>query len=170
MVLRGIGVGGAIVSTIKNVARKYHQQKEKGWNKEDNIIVQEALQISPPAGIKARKLSSFEKTMLFNRKVIPNMSPYDIDNPMWEAYANLIEGTTNAPTARFYRKQENVRAALDSRNQYWQRVFLFGGWDKWSLGVKDYEIEAVKEHIKKTNKQINKDTKSKKRKFPTRTF
>ena len=160
-ILRGSGVPGAVLSTIKNVAIKYHQQKEKGWNKEDNIIIQEALQLSPPIGIKARKISSFEKTMQYNKKVIPEMNTFDIDNPMWEAYANLIEGTTNAPVARFYRKQENIRAALDSRNQYWQRVFLFGGWDKWSLGVEDYEVEEVKKRIKENNKQINKETKLK---------
>ena len=58
-------------------------------------------------------------------------------------------------------EQENIRAALDSRNQYWQRVFLFAGWDKWSLGVEDYEINEVKEHIKKTNNAVkSKKTKS----------
>ena len=155
-ILRGSGIPGAVLSTIKNIAIKYHQQKEKGWNKEDNIIIQEALQLSPPIGIKARKLSSYERTMQFNRKVIPEMNTFDIDNPMWEAYANIIEGTTNAPTARFYTKQENIRAALDSRNQYWQRVFLFAGWDKWSLGVEDHEINAIKEELKKNSKQIKK--------------
>ena len=54
------------------------------------------------------------------------------------------------------RKQENIRAALDSRNQYWQRVFLFGGWDKWSLGVEDYEVEAIKEKLKKAKKKNKK--------------
>ena len=50
---------------------------------------------------------------------------------------------------------------MDNDNANWQRLALFAGWDKWSLGVEDYEIEAIKEHIKKTNNAVkSKKTKS----------
>ena len=159
-ILRGMGVGGAVISTIKNAAIKYAAQQEKGWGKEDNIIVQEILQLSPPIGIKARKISSYEKTMQYNKKVIPEMDTFDIDNPMWDAYANLIEGTTNVPVARLYRKVDNVRAALDSENKWWQRTAVGLGWSKWDVGIEDKEVNAVKERIKNNNKKINKDTKN----------
>ena len=83
---------------------------------------------------------------------------------------NLVEGLTNVPVARLLRKVENVRTALDSENAWWKRLALGLGWSKWELGIEDKEIKEVKEQIKKTNKRVNRDTKRKKRKFPTRTF
>tara|TARA_R100001510_G_C7642816_1_gene200378 strand:- start:1111 stop:1896 length:786 start_codon:yes stop_codon:yes gene_type:complete len=153
-ILRGSGVGGAIISVLKNAVIKYGEQKEKGWGKQLGVISDELLQLSPPIGIKLRKLDSFEKTMEYNKKVIPQMDTFDIDNPIWDAYSNLAEGLTNVPVARLHRKVENVRTALDSENAWWQRLALGLGWSKWELGIEDKEIKAVKDQIKKTNKKV----------------
>ena len=155
-ILRGMGVGGAVISVLKNAVIKYGEQNQKGWGKKLGVISDELLQLSPPIGIKLRKLDSFERTMEYNKKVIPEMETFDIDNPMWDAYANLVEGLTNVPVARLLRKVENVRSALDSENAWWQRVALGLGWSKWELGIEDKEIKEVKEQIKKTNKKIYK--------------
>jgi len=163
-ILRGSGLPGAILSVVKNAVIKYGEQNEKGWGRKLGVISDELLQISPPVGIKIRKLDSFEKTMQFNKKVIPEMDKLDIDNPIWDAYGNLIEGATNVPVARLLRKVENVRSALNSENAWWQRLALALGWSKWELGIEDKEIEEVKKRIKKTNKRVNKDTKKKKAK------
>ena len=167
-ILRGIGVGGAVISTIKNAAIKWRENQGKGWNKEDNILMLELLQLSPPIGIKARKLRSFEKTMQYNEKVIKNMDIFDFDNPIYSGYSNLIEAVTNIPVARLHRKVENLRAALDSQNQWWQRLAVGLGWSKWDVGVENTEIQEVRQRIKETNKQINKETKLKK-KYPGKT-
>ena len=45
----------------------------------------EMLNVSPPLGIKARKLVNAEKTLNYNRKVIDEMETFDIDNPQWSA-------------------------------------------------------------------------------------
>jgi len=155
-ILRGMGVGGTIISVLKNAVIKYGEQQEKGWGKKLGVISDELLQLSPPIGIKLRKLDSFERTMEYNKKVIPEMETFDIDNPMWDAYGNLVEGLTNVPVARLLRKVENVRSALDSENAWWQRVALGLGWSKWELGIEDKEVKEVKEQIKKTNKKIYK--------------
>ena len=163
-ILRGSGLPGAILSVVKNAVIKYSEQNKKGWGKQLGVISDELLQISPPVGIKIRKLDSFEKTMQYNKKVIPEMETFDIDNPIWDAYGNLIEGATNVPVARLLRKVENVRSALNSENAWWQRLALGLGWSKWELGIEDKEINEIKERIKNTNKQINKDSKRKKSK------
>jgi len=168
-ILRGMGVGGAIISVLKNAVIKYGEQQEKGWGKQLGVISDELLQLSPPIGIKLRKLDSFERTMEYNKKVIPEMDTFDIDNPVWDAYSNLVEGLTNVPVARLLRKVENVRSALDSENAWWQRVALGLGWSKWELGIEDKEIEEVKEQIKKTNKTVNRDTKTRGRKTKRKT-
>ena len=160
-ILRGMGVGGAVISVLKNAVIKYGEQNQKGWGKKLGVISDELLQLSPPVGIKLRKLDSFERTMEYNKKVIPEMDKFDIDNPMWDAYSNLVEGLTNVPVARLLRKVENVRSALESENAWWQRVALGLGWSKWELGIEDAEVQEVKNRIKNTNKQINKETKLK---------
>ena len=164
--LRGSGVAGAIVSTVKNAVIKYGQQQEKGWGKKLGVISDELLQLSPPIGIKARKLDSYERTMEFNKKVIPEMDTFDINNPMWSAYAQLVEGATNIPVARLLRKVENINAALDSENQWWQRVAVGLGWSKWDVGIENKELEAVKDRLKK-EKSIKK-RKNKRKTRPTR--
>ena len=155
-VLRGMGVGGAIVSTLKNAAMKIAANRGKTWNASTDVLMSELLQLSPPLGIKARKLSSAEKTMKYNKEVIKEMETFDIDNPVWDAVSNVIEGTTNIPVHRLHRKVENLRGAQNAENEWWQRLFLGLGWGKWELGVEDREVETIKKDIKKRNKKKGK--------------
>ena len=87
------------------------------------------------------------------------MDTFDLDNPIWGAYAQLIEGATNIPVARLHRKIENVRAALNSENEWWQRLAVGLGWSKWDVGIENKEVEAVKEKIKKQKKKNKKKKK-----------
>ena len=151
-ILRGMGVGGAVISTIKNTAIKYAENQKKDWGKEDNVVMMEMLQLSPPIGIKARKLSSAQKTMDFNKKVIEEMDTFDIDNPVYSAIGNLIEATTNIPLARLHRKTMNLREAANAENEWWQRLAMALGWSRWDVGVENKEVEAVKKEIKQRNK------------------
>jgi len=155
-ILRGMGVGGAVISTIKNTAIAYAENQKKTWNKEDNIIMKELLQLSPPIGIKAQKLGSYEKTMDINKKVIEEMSVLDIDNPIYSAVSNLIEATTNVPLNRLHRKTMNLREAANAENEWWQRLAMALGWSRWDVGVKNEEVEAIREEIKSRNKKKNK--------------
>ena len=158
--LRGMGVGGAIISTLKNIAFKIAEEQGKTWGGSTDILMNELLQLSPPLGIKARKLSSAEKTLKYNKKVIKEMETFDIDNPIWDATGNVIEGVTNVPTARLHRKIINTREALNAENEWWQRLALGLGWSKWDVGVKNEEIEAIKEEIKSRNKRKKKKAKT----------
>jgi hypothetical protein len=166
-VLRGTGVWGAAVSTLKNMAIKWYEQRDKGWNKDESAVLMEMLNVSPPLGIKARKMVNAEKTLNYNKKVIDEMETFDIDNPTWSAVTNIIEATTNAPTNRLYNKTQNVRQSLNSDHEAWQRVLMFSGWSQWNLGIGDTKkIEEVKKTIKK-KKEKEKKKKKKKKKFKT---
>ena len=147
-ILRGMGVGGAIVSTIKNTAIKWAENQGKSWGKEDNVVMMEMLQLSPPVGIKARKLSSAEKTLAYNEKVIKEMETFDIDNPVWDAVGNIVEATTNIPMARLHRKTMNLREAANAENEWWQRLAVSLGWSRWDVGIENREVEDVKKKIK----------------------
>ena len=146
-VLRGMGVGGAVISTLKNIILKYIANKDSKMYDESAILM-EGLKLSPPLSIKARQLLSADKTMRYNRDVIKQMETFDIDNPMWNAAFNVVEMTTNAPLSRMESKYKNVRNALDNRYETWQRVAFMLGYNTWSLGVKNEEIEAIKKEIK----------------------
>ena len=112
----------------------------------------EMLNVSPPLGIKARKMVNAEKTLNYNRKVIDEMETFDIDNPMWSAVTNYIEATTNAPTNRLYNKTQNVRQSLNNQNEAYQRVLMFGGWSQYNLDVENEKMEKIKEKTKESKK------------------
>ena len=160
-ILRGMGVGGAVISTIKNTAIKWAENQGKGFGKEDNAVIMEMLQLSPPIGIKARKLSSAEKTYDYNKEVIKEMETFDIDNPIWSAVGNTVEATTNVPLARLHRKTMNLRQAANTENEWWQRLAMAMGWSQWDVGVKNEEVEHLKGKIKQNKKRSKKARKNK---------
>ena len=58
-ILRGMGIKGAIVSTLKNMIIKFNKQNEKPSNRADYAqVLIEALNLSPPLGSKARRVYS----------------------------------------------------------------------------------------------------------------
>ena len=159
--LKGLGVGGAVLATLKNYAIKLSENLE-----DDSFFKEppsyELLQVSPPIGIKIRKIARAEKNLEWNKDVLTELPLDNLDNPIYETSANYIEGFTNIPVARLLRKVQNISAALDSQNKWWQRVAVGLGWSRWDVGIKDNEIKEAKKAIRENNKRINKETKLKK--------
>jgi hypothetical protein len=156
-VLRGTGVWGSAIATLKNMAIKWHEQRDKKYNPDESAVLMEMLNVSPPLGIKARKLVNAEKTLNYNKKVIDEMETFDIDNPQWSAVTNYIEATTNVPLNRLYNKTQNVRESLNNQHTALERVLMFSGWSKWNLGIGDSEkIKNIKEKVKGKKKKKKK--------------
>ena len=151
-VLRGTGVWGAVVATLKNMAIKRFENEGKDWNADVYSVLAEALQVSPPLGSRVRKLVKAEKELIWDKKVIDEMKTLDIENPLWSATTNYIEGTTNAPLNRIYNLTLQVKDGLDSQFKALQRVLRVGGWGRWDLGIEP-ESKKVKESIKKKKKK-----------------
>ena len=169
--LRGMGVGGAIVSTLKNMIMKFVEEEGKGWNADYDKVILEFLNLSPPVGSKARKLKSGFNTFQFNREEIKHMPKTDLDNPMWETIGNVVSALTNVPLDRMINKMHNVKESLNARNEAWQRIALMMGWNRWDLDVDKIEvnkatkeIEEIKEKEKKAEKEKEKQIKEKERK------
>ena len=152
--LRGSGIGGAVVSTAKNVIAKFIKEKEKlddgefytdpDWG---NVVI-EALNLSPPIGIKARKIYSGLKTWEYNNDVIKHMDKTDIDNPMYDAAFSGTEAVTNLPLSRLYNKYQNVKEAANSDHETWKRVAMGLGWSRWSFGIKNQDVMTAKNEVK----------------------
>ena len=137
--------------------------KKDSWKKEDNALMMELLQLSPPIGIKARKLQQAEKELKYNAKEIEETSLLDISNPIYTAGALAIEATTNLPTARAQTKTENVKNAMNNEFAWWQRVFMGAGWSKWNLGATEKELETEKKRSRNSSKGRGRGTRSRSR-------
>jgi hypothetical protein len=153
-ILRGAGIGGAVVSTLKNVIIRFAQEQEKDndgvfFTQPDHAYtLLEALNLSPPIGIKARKLYSAAQTWEFNNEVIDHMSKTDIDNPAYDAIFTATEALTNLPLSRAYNKFSNIKEALNSENEMWKRIALALGWSSWSLGIQNQSLTDAKGEVK----------------------
>ena len=160
---------GGVIATLKNMAIKWHKQREKDYNPDESSVLLEMLKVSPPLGIKARKMVNAEKTLNYNKKTIDEMETFDIDNPMWSAVTNYIEATTNAPTNRIYNKTHNTRQSLNNQHEAYQRALMFMGWSQWNLGIESEKIEKIKRKQKFGTKKRSKK-KIKKRKVKKRIY
>jgi len=155
--LRGGGVYGAAISTIKNMILQFNKQNDKGYRADHAYTMIEAINLSPPIGSKARKIYSATQTYKFNKKIIPGMG-MSINNPAYLLFGNLVSAATNIPLDRAIMKLNNLRAATDSQNQAWQRVATFLGWNTWDVGVKNTAVEEAKAKGKsKSKSKSNKD-------------
>jgi len=167
-ILRGSGIYGVALSTLKNMAIKFLEQREKGYNKDESAVVMELFNFSPVVGIKARRIVNAEKTLNYNKKVIEEMETFDIDNPMWSAVTNYTQAITTAPTNKIYQKTINLRNASDRDYTALQRILFFSGYTTWSLNLGDTKkMKQIKEDIKNKEKQNKKlrDRKLKKRRI-----
>ena len=150
-VLSGIGYGGKAVSTIKNSIREYIKQKDKGWNADHTYTILSLLSFSPPIGSKLRKIYGSIQTEQFNQGVFKKRG-LTLDNPIWSGIGNVVEGVTNVPLGRIAQKMLNIDNAMDDNNSFFERAALLLGWNTWDLGIKDKDIEAVKDEIKEEKK------------------
>ena len=71
--LRGFGVPGALVSTVKNTALEYHKQDKKGWDADHTYTMIQMAGFSPPVSSKARKIYQSFQTVKFNEDVVSEM-------------------------------------------------------------------------------------------------
>jgi len=155
-VLRGSGVLGAIVSTLKNVAIAFARQRDVNYNPDESAVLMEALNLSPVLGIKGRKITNAEKTLNYNKSIIEEMSTFDIDNPQWSATTNYVEMATNVPLNRLYNKTQNVRQALNNDHSNWERTLMFLGWSQYNLNVENKKMDDIKEKVKTKKKEASK--------------
>ena len=159
--LRGTGIYGAAIATLKNTILKWQEERDKSFGRrDDSKIILEALNFSPPIGSKLRKINSAVKTERFNKGVSEQLG-LRVENPNLNIAANVIEGLTNLPLARILNKVNNIEEAITSNHETWQRVALLSGWDKWSIGIKDEELEEAKVRAKQQRAEDKKKIKVK---------
>jgi hypothetical protein len=165
-----MGVTGAVVSTIKNTIIRYVEEEGKGWNMQRDMVLIEALKLSPPISSKIRKLNTAMKSWSYNEATIDEMELSDPNNPIWEVIGNVVSATTNIPLDRVVSKLQNTNAAISQDLEAWQRLALFMGWNTWDLDVElESKVEArkiadqKKKERKKQEKEAKKEEEKKKK-------
>ncbi len=142
--LRGTGIYGAMLSTLKNTYLEVQKQNKKGFGKsQDAKIIQQMIGLSPPIGTKTRKLMNAYYTYKYNKGVGKQVG-FRIENPTFDIATNIIEGLTNAPLNRILHKANNLEEAITGNHKLWQRIAIASGWSMWSVGVRDEELEEAK--------------------------
>ena len=142
-VLRGTGLYGAIMATLKNVAIAFARQRDVNYNPDESAVLLEALNLSPVVGIKARKIVNAEKTLNYNKGAMEELETFDIDNPAWSAVTNYVEAGTNLPLNRVYNKTMNMRQVLNNEHANWERTLMFLGWSQYNLNIMNDKVKEA---------------------------
>ena len=158
-ILRGSGLAGAVVSTIKNSIQKYFEQEEKGFTADHTYTIIELMNISPPIGSKLRKLYSAIQTRKFDKDVI-EAHPWDIViqdefniSPTYNIIGNVVSALFNLPLDRALMEITSIAEAFDTRNTIYQRIALALGWRTWGLNVQQHEFDLIKRVAKEKRKR-----------------
>ena len=159
-VLRGAGLRGAVVATLKNTIMKFYEQEQKDPFFKDNAqIVLEALNLSPPIGSKARKFYNALRTRDFEKDVIEERG-WDLfidgkfkPSPVYSVVGNIAAAVANVPLDRAYDEVVSISEAFDARNTAAQRAALALGYKSWAVGAKQEEEDLIKERAKALRKE-----------------
>ncbi len=160
--LRGMGLGGAVVSVGKNAIIRIINEMEKKQPKLEKVGY-EITKLSPPISAKLSRINQAARSYQWDKKEMQEKG-WSLDNPAYLASANVIAALTNIPLDRAVKKTNNVVQATSQDLETWERLALLGGWQDWEIGV-DEEKPSSKPQPRKTKL---KSRKTKKRKTTTR--
>ena len=148
--LRGSGVAGAAISTVKNAYMKYIEQEEKGFMADHTYTILELANLSPPLGSKLRKVYAGIQTKKIEKDAIAERG-FDVTidgkfnlSPSYQVTGNIVSGFTNIPLDRLVAEINAITEALDDRNTKWQRLALAMGYRTWDVRAKNEEHDRIK--------------------------
>jgi len=148
-ILFGLGFGGAIISTVKNVIRELDYQAGKKTPEYEEALFN-LFDISPVIDTKVRNIRNGLRTFSWNMADIKKRG-WSLDNPAYIAISSIISGATNIPIDRLFRKINNIRQATDENVRTFERVALLLGWNGWNFGLPYWGREST---IKKEEAEL----------------
>ncbi len=149
--LRGTGIYGAGVATLKNIIFELYSQSKNSRPKYEDAAL-ELLTFSPPIDSKVSKFRSALRTFSWNAEEIRETG-FSLKNPAYLASGQVVSAFTNIPMDRVFRKINNIKAAGRADTESWQSLALLAGWSEWELGVKDPNAYVKKKKKKKKTKK-----------------
>ena len=162
-VVRGTGIYGAIITTLKNSFLTWERENKKGFTGDQTKTIIELANLSPAIGSKLRKVYSGIQTAQFDKDVIAK-HPWSVTidgkfNPSstYTIIANLSSAAFNLPLDRALTEARGVAEMLDARNSVFQRIALGAGWRVWNVGAKNEEFDLIKAEGKGVRKKEGKE-------------
>ena len=133
--LRGTGVRGNVISTLKDMGLEVYKQQGKTVQDYDRVA-DAALGFSPPLRYKYIQMKSAGRKFTYpgSREEIMDKG-FSIDNPALMAGAQYTSALTNVPLDRALKKINNIVLATNSELEEIQRIGLVLGWSAWDLGI-----------------------------------
>jgi hypothetical protein len=148
--LRGMGLGGAVVSVGKNAIIRIINEMEKKQPKLEKVGY-ELTKLSPPISAKLSRVNQAARSYQWDKKEMIEKG-WSLDNPAYLAGANVIAALTNIPLDRAVKKTNNVVQATSQDLETWERLALLGGWQDWEIGVDEEKPSNKPQPRKSTSK------------------
>ena len=131
--LRGLGIGGASASVIKNLLLDIYERSKRS-RPEYVDATWKLLQFSPPISSKISKIrgAAWQFDSKKRRQEMLDKG-FAIDNPAYLAGAKVVSATTNIPLDRALLKYDNFTGAFEEEKEWWESVAMILGWPEWQL-------------------------------------
>lgn len=150
-ILRGTGVGGAIVSAVKNLAIKFYERSQKTRNQKlAETLKDGVIAVSPPLGSKLSKIGKVGNSFEWGKKEI-EFDEMSLKHPYVTAASNAIAAVTGLPTDRAVGMAIDAVDIASSETETWMKPLIALGWPKWQLMSEEAtakEREEKKERFK----------------------
>jgi hypothetical protein len=158
-ILRGLGIGGAAISVVKNFLLDLYERSNRS-RPEYVDSVWKLTQFAPPISSKISRMrqAAWQFDSKKRREEIFEKG-FSIDNPAFLAFAKVLSATTNLPLDRALLKYENIEGAFQEENEWWQSMAMLLGWPEWQL--KQQNREYINQKKLPASKRIKSSTKSK---------
>ena len=140
--LAGSGFAGMGMAMMKNVTLELIDEFSSDKPADTREALVKATSFSPAINAKFRKFDQALKRWEY-KDTYKDLEKFSLKNPILKSTTELIEFSTNFPSSRIISKLENVEAALDAESQWYEKVFLMMGWNKYSLFMEDWQMPDI---------------------------
>ena len=152
-ILRGIGLGGAVVSTVKNLAIKLYERSQKDRNQNmAATALAEVMKLSPPISSKLSKVARAANSYEWEKKEM-EFDKMSLKHPYITIAANTVAAATGFPADRAVGMAIDAVDIASDETETWMKPLIALGWPKWQL-MSEEDTKAEREEAKERFKGL----------------
>jgi len=155
-ILRGIGVGGAVVSAVKNLAIKFYERSQKTRNQRlAETLKDGVMAISPPISSKLSKIGKVGNSFEWGKKEM-EFDDMSLKHPYVTIAANTVAAATGFPADRAVGMAIDAVDIASDETETWMKPLIALGWPKWQL-MSEEATEKEREERKERFEELKED-------------